>query len=144
MAPNATAALSTSPAQYITQPLLAAVRSELTKHNARLSHFAIVDLAVVDQYRGSGYVIVGYGFADTARVRTIPDELFGVFAANDSLTRLWHTFEVMPARRGRDWTVRIVAAMGSHLIVKGHSIDYGETVATYDTTYLWPNDRYAP
>jgi hypothetical protein len=127
-------------------PLLVAIRDTLVARHSRLNRFAVLDLSVVDPWRGKGYVAIGYGHCDTCpyQNRVPNDELFGVFAVDDSLTRIWHTFEVLETNAGRDWYLRLTSVNGSEIRVQGHSVDYGPARGLLEKIYAWPNDSYSP
>ena len=129
----------------LSNPLLAAVRDSLLGRNPRLNKFALLDLKVVDPVRGRGYVVVGYGLCDTvpsARRDYSRDELIGIFAVNDSLNRIWHTFDVHKTVSWMDWVVVIKSITGQAVRVKGESPSYGEGPPESEKRYSWPNDNY--
>ena len=127
-------------------PLLMAIRETLAARNPRLNRFAVLDLAIVSPWTEKGYVAIGYGHCDTCpyQNRSRNDELFGVFAINDSLTRIWHTFDVLQTQAGRDWYLGFTSVRGTEIRVQGHSVDYGPAKNFLEKTYAWPNDSYSP
>jgi hypothetical protein len=137
--------LPAAAAARVGNPLLVAIRDTLVARNPRLNRFAVLDLTVVDPWRGSGYAAIGYGHCDTCPYQNqVPnDELFGVFAVNDSITRIWHTFEVLQTGAGRDWTLRFTRVTGTGISVEGHSIDYGPAKGLLEKSYAWPTDEYS-
>jgi hypothetical protein len=122
--------------------LLAAIARELKAYNPRLDKFAILDLRVVNAEQGIGYVTIGYGRRNVRdNTRDMRDEAFGVFAINDSLTRVWKTFEIMPTKVWHDWGLKFQDVGAQFVDVIGGR--NGFTSDTLTRRYVWPCARYS-
>ena len=107
-------------------PLLAAIRDTLRARNPAIGSVRIIEQRSVDYATGPS-VIIAYGVrADRDFRGSFQDELFGIFVANDSLTRVVRTLEVLPTPRWLDYSVRIVRLAPDSVRVEGRGASYGD------------------
>jgi hypothetical protein len=124
-------------------PLLSAIRDTLRGRNPEIGSVGIIEQRSVDYIAGPS-VIIAYGLrADHDFKGSFQDELFGVFIANDSLTRIVRVLEVFPTPRWRDYVVRIVRLTPDSVRIEGKGASYGDEVLNraYPVTAL---DSVAP
>ena len=110
----------------LANPLLATIRDTLRARNAAIGPVGIIEQQSIDDFTGPS-VIVAYGVrADGEFQGNFQDELFGIFVANDSLTRIVRTIDVFPTPRWRDYSVRIVRLTPDSVRIEGRGASYGD------------------
>lgn len=74
-------------------------------------------------------VLIGHGIRGDLRFEgRFDDELFGVFATNDSISRIVRVFDILPTPRWNDYTLRVERIRGDSVIVAGKGATYGDQV----------------
>lgn len=118
-------------------PLLEDLRRVFRVENPRIARVAIVDSRALPGGGREPVVFIGWGVrADRTFRGDFNDELFGVFAADDSLTRIVRVFDVFPTRRWLDEDVGFLASplMGT-IRVYGRGATYGDD--PWQRSYGW-------
>ena len=117
-------------------PLLEDVRRVLRAENPRIAQVRIVALRHVVP-DGTHPLLIGWGIrADRTYRGDLSDELFGVFAADDSLTRVERVFDIFPTRRWLDYEVGFLGTPDEGTIrVYGRGATYGDE--PWARTYTW-------
>jgi hypothetical protein len=107
-------------------PLLTTLRDSLRRRNPRIDTVAVIELRRFYPDLGS-YLLLGYGVRtlDTTQ-GPLEDELFGLFAVNDSLTRILRTVDVFPTRRWRDYRVWMTRFTPDSVEIEGAGQMYGD------------------
>ncbi|HEX7078680.1 MAG TPA: hypothetical protein VF363_09670 [Candidatus Eisenbacteria bacterium] len=117
-------------------PLLDDVRRVLRTQNPRIALARIVALRHVVP-DGTHPLLIGWGIrADRTYHGDFSDELFGVFAADDSLTRVERVFDIFPTKRWLDYEVGFLGTPDEGTIrVYGRGATYGDE--PWARTYTW-------
>lgn len=111
-------------ASGMANPLLAAIKDTLQARNAAIGAVGILEQRSLIYISPS--IVIGYGVrADHSFQGSFQDELFGFFVANDSLTRILRTLEVIPSRRWRDYSFRIARLTADSVTIEGTGDTYG-------------------
>lgn len=106
-------------------PLFEAVAEALREHNPRVGRFAILDIATLAP-GGGRYALIGYGVrSDHVFEGDFNDELFGIFIADSSRTRITRTLEILPTPRWLDYEFLIERLTGDSVIISGRGATYG-------------------
>lgn len=117
--------------------LLEDVRRVFRAENPRIAQVAIVDSRALPGGGHNPTLFIGWGVrADRVFRGDWNDELFGVFAADDSLTRIVRVFDIFPTRRWLDEDVGFLASplMGT-IRVYGRGATYGDD--PWQRSYSW-------
>jgi hypothetical protein len=117
-------------------PLLEDVRRVLRVENPRIAQVRILALRHIVA-TGTRPLFIGWGVrADRTFHGDLADELFGVFAADDSLTRIVRVFDIFPTRRWLDYEVGFLGTPDEGTIrVYGRGATYGDEA--WARTYTW-------
>lgn len=117
-------------------PLLEDLRRVLRVENPRIAQVRVLALRHTVA-TGMHPLFVGWGVrADRTFRGDLSDELFGVFAADDSLTRVVRVFDIFPTRRWMDYEVGFLGTPDEGTIrVYGRGATYGDE--PWARTYTW-------
>ena len=116
-------------------PLLGALRDTFRSRSPAIDRIGILELRSMNYDEGP-YVLIGYGVrGDYDFKGDFEDEQFGVFVANDSLTRVLRTLVVFRTPRWRDYGLRIGRQLLDSVEVVGRGGGVGDEPSR--TFYQW-------
>jgi hypothetical protein len=109
----------------LANPLLAVIRDTLRSRNPAIGRVGILEQRSLD-YIGPSVVIASGIRTDGDFKGRFEDEMFGVFVANDSLTRVVQTLDIRPTPRWRDYSFRIARLTRDSVRIEGKGATYGD------------------
>ncbi|MGE5177338.1 MAG: hypothetical protein ACM3JJ_13320, partial [Hyphomicrobiales bacterium] len=117
-------------------PLLEDIRRVFRTQNPRIGKVRVVAMRHITG-SGSHPLLIGWGIrVDKTFHGDLDDELFGIFAANDSLTRIERVFDIFPTKRWLDYEVGFLGTPDEGTIrVYGRGATYGDE--PWARTYTW-------
>jgi len=117
-------------------PLLEDLRRVFRVENPRIAQVRILALRHIVAI-GTRPLFIGWGVRSDRTFRgDMADELFGVFAADDSLTRIVRVFDIFPTKRWMDYEVGFLGTPDEGTIkVYGRGATYGGE--PWARTYTW-------
>jgi hypothetical protein len=105
--------------------LVAALRDTLRRRNPKIDSVTVLEARLTSQ-ASLPYLFIGLGIRGDKRFAgSLDDELVGLFAANDSLTRIVRVFEIMPTGRWRDYSLHIRDIRSDSVIVTDNGAAHG-------------------
>jgi hypothetical protein len=113
--------------------LLDAIRANFQQKNPLIQYVQILDV----KPKRSKYWVIGRGIReDHTFSGSFDDELFGVFVADPTLTRIEVVLDVFPTKRWGDYELWIDSYSMERLTVRGHGATYRDQKfqATYHST----------
>lgn len=107
--------------------MLEAARDTLLARNARAACATIWDVRPLHPVGLPQHVVIVRGLVcDKVFRGALSDELFGIFLANDSLTRIVGTLGVVPTRRWNDYTLTVDRVTRDSVVIRGRGDMYGD------------------
>ena len=99
--------------------LLVVLRDTLRARNPNIDSVSVLEVKATGGDAASN-VFIGYGVrGDFDFKGSFDDELYGVFVANDSLTRIVRVLDIFPTPRWRDYVLRIGAVTADSVTIQG-------------------------
>lgn len=114
---------------------LLALRDSLRTRSPAIEHVSILEVRTPSAQSGRRAVLA-WGIRNDRQFHgSLDDELFGVFVANDSLTRVLRTVALIPTRRWLDYDVRLDRVTADSIYVVGQGATYGDQ--PFHGAYAW-------
>lgn len=116
---------------------------DFQKRNTKINTVMVTDIAWVASSKAAGYVVVARGFRHEQHSfeGNWEDELFGIYAVDQRLSRILQKIDMFPTERWHDFNVSISSVHWNSVVITGQGSTYGDQLfeKKYDLSKVpWP------
>ena len=119
--------------------LLSQVQTEFKKKNTRVEDVTLLQL-VPFYGRSRRYLVLAHGIRQDVKFEgSFEEELFGLFVADQSFTKILATVDIFPTERWNDYSVEIKMPVFDSIVVVGKGGTYGvaSSLRSYPREVIW-------